>query len=936
MQQYIGEETSECERFHHLFDSSVSPVTIRMGRFMQVIVTHENADFDAVASLLGAAKLYPDARALLPNRLNRNVRDFLQLYADEFPFTWPHELPQKKISRLILVDTQHAPSLRGLDDHTIYQVVDHHARAPHLPANAIAILQNTGATATLLVEEIKSQRIPLSSHEATLLLLGIYEDTGSLLYSSTTPRDVYAAAWLMEQGAVMELVRQSLKYPLSENQQALYHQLTDAMETHHIAGHVVMIATAVAHSYVEEISTLAHKLRDLFEPDALFLIVAMEDHIQIVARSTTDAVDVGFITSLLGGGGHARAAAALVRGTNIGEVREQLLSLLHQHARPSVTVGDIMSYGVHTLSPYDTVARAAEMMARYGHEGFPVVEAGRIVGVLTRREIDKALHHKLGSSAISRVMRKGEISVTPEDSVEKLQEIMTREGIGQVPVVVGDKVIGIVTRTDLLKLWSTTPGASRAEQVARRLQEVMPPALLQLLREAGRIAAAQGDTLYIVGGFVRDLLHRTNSEYHISFPDIDLVVEGDAIRLARHLAQRYGGQVRSHQRFGTAKWLLPATLHLPDERARDASSAEVEIPVTTGQLPPSLDFVTARMEFYEHPTALPEVERSSIKQDLHRRDFTINTLAICLSPERFGELLDFYGGEHDLRRGLIRVLHSLSFVEDPTRILRAVRLEQRLGFQIEARTMELLQGAIDLLDRVSGERIFHELLLILREKEPERVLSRLDALGVLHQIHPDLRADEWAMQRIVALRHSRDGTPWERLHPVEVHYLGILTFRMTQPALEQLITRLHIPGQFADTLREVELLRRTHLPVLEQPQRPSRLYELLAPFDSQSIFIGWLGSDDETVRAQLTQFESELRHVQPIIDGHYLRSVFKLRPGPVYRQIIDALRGARLDGQVVTLEDEHAWVERWLLERANGRNVASVHHHGEKIGDQTV
>ncbi|MGC8879291.1 MAG: CBS domain-containing protein [Anaerolineae bacterium] len=897
---------------------------------MHVIVTHENADFDAVASLLGAVKLYPAALALLPNRVNRNVRDFLNLYGDTLPFTWPHELPQKRITRLTVVDSQHVPSLRGLDAETVCQVIDHHARAPYLSDSVITTLQDTGATATLLVEEIKTQRIPLSSHEATLLLLGIYEDTGSLLYSSTTPRDVYAAAWLMEQGAVMEVVRQFLKYPLSEDQQALYRQLMDAMQTHHIAGHVIMIAAAVADRYVEEISTLAHKLRDLFEPDALFLLVAMEDHIQLVARSTTDAIDVGFIASMFGGGGHARAAAALVHGVNVEEARAQLLELLQRNVRPSVTVGDIMSRGVHTLSPYDTVARAAEMMARYGHEGFPVVEGGRVVGVLTRREIDKALHHKLGNSAISRIMHKGEIYVTPHDSVEKLQDIMTREGIGQVPVVNGDRVIGIVTRTDLIKLWSASPGASRAEQIVRRMQEVMPAALLQLLREAGRIAAAHGDTLYIVGGFVRDLLYRANSENHVPYPDIDLVVEGDAIRLARRLAQRYGGQVRSHQRFGTAKWLLPSTLELPGEQGKDTPSEEPSPRVVAGELPPALDFVTARMEFYEHPTALPEVERSSIKQDLHRRDFTINTLAICLSPERFGELLDFYGGEQDLRRGLIRVLHSLSFVEDPTRILRAVRLEQRLGFQIEARTLELLQGALDLLDRVSGERIFHELLLILREPEPERALSRLDALGVLRQIHPELRTDAWAVQRMVALRQAREGTPWERIRPTEVHYLGILTFRMGQSALEELITRLHIPGQLVSTVRQVELLRRTRLAELEQPQRPSRIYELLAPFDTHSLLISWLGSEHEIVRAQLAQFQGELRGVQPIIDGHYLRRVFKLRPGPIYRQIIDALRAARLDGEVVTLEDEHAWVERWLSERANGLLAAKAQHQDEK------
>jgi tRNA nucleotidyltransferase (CCA-adding enzyme) len=424
---------------------------------------------------------------------------------------------------------------------------------------------------------------------------------------------------------------------------------------------------------------------------------------------------------------------------------------------------------------------------------------------------------------------------------------------------------------------------------------------------------------------VRDLLHRIDLGSAVTYPDIDLVVEGDAIRLARELAERYGGQVRSHQRFGTAKWLLPEGLlngssgsdPIATRQGRSNAAQGCPAPKTARQ-PAALDFVTARTEFYEHPSALPEVERSSIKQDLHRRDFTINTLAIRLLPEHFGEVLDFYGGESDLRQGLIRVLHSLSFVEDPTRILRAVRLEQRMGFRIESRTLELLEHALDLLDRVSGERIYHELHLILCEPEPERALRRLDELGVLRQINPELQADEWVMDRVTDLRRGLVGTPWERSKLADVHFLGILAFRLAPAALESLISRLRIPGYEADTLRQVELLHRTCLPRLQEPLRPSQIYALLSTFGSNALLIAWLGSSDEAVRAQLAQFQRDLRGVQPIIDGNYLRSTFQLRPGPMFRRVLDALRGARLDGLVVTLADEHSWVEGWMKERANG------------------
>ncbi|MCP4594831.1 MAG: CCA tRNA nucleotidyltransferase, partial [bacterium] len=171
-------------------------------------------------------------------------------------------------------------------------------------------------------------------------------------------------------------------------------------------------------------------------------------------------------------------------------------------------------------------------------------------------------------------------------------------------------------------------------------------------------------------------------------------------------------------------------------------------------MPSSVDFVTARTEFYTYPTALPQVERSSITQDLHRRDFTINTLAIRLDPDHWGELVDFYGGEPDLRAGIIRVLHSLSFVDDPTRMLRAARLESRMGFHLDPRSEELIADALPLLKRVSGDRIRHELELIFREAEPERALRRLEELGVLQHIHSRLRCDRWLQAKYRAIREG--------------------------------------------------------------------------------------------------------------------------------------------------------------------------------------
>ncbi|MFL7791833.1 MAG: CBS domain-containing protein, partial [Anaerolineae bacterium] len=363
---------------------------------MEVILTHENADFDAVASLLGASKLFPSATPVLPRRVNRNGRAFVSIYGTELPFVQSDDLPRRrKITRAILVDTQGLATLKGMGRDLKVDIIDHHERDADLNPNWTFSGETLGATTTLLVEEIRVRGIELTWVEATLLWLGIHEDTGSLSYTATTARDVRAAAWLMEQGARLDVASEFLHHPLSPAQRELYEQLLEQSETYEIGGHNVVIAWAEAQGLEEEISTLAHKLRELLEPAALFVLVALDPgrsagpghstRVQLVARSTTDDIDVAEIAERFGGGGHKRASAGLVRGRSLQEVREGLLELLPRVVRSGATVRQIMSRGVQVLGPRDTVAEAAERMRRTGHEGFPVVLAGNVIGLLTRR-----------------------------------------------------------------------------------------------------------------------------------------------------------------------------------------------------------------------------------------------------------------------------------------------------------------------------------------------------------------------------------------------------------------------------------------------------------------------------------------------------------------------------------------------------------------------
>ncbi len=432
-----------------------------------------------------------------------------------------------------------------------------------------------------------------------------------------------------------------------------------------------------------------------------------------------------------------------------------------------------------------------------------------------------------------------------------------------------------------------------------RLEQFLPAPVLEMVRHISQAAQELGVQIYFVGGLVRDIL------LGISNMDIDLVVEGDAIALAQRLASSFGGRVRTHARFGTAKWLLEDHFWQQFEGQNHVSAL----------LPNFIDFVTARSEFYEHPTALPQVTRGSIKLDLHRRDFTINTLAIWLNPGHFGELLDFYGGKRDLEIGILRVLHSLSFIDDPTRILRAVRFEQRLGFRIEPRTEELLLQSVTMLDRVTGDRIRHELELLLREPQPELGFSRLNQLGVLEQIHPALTFDDWLYDRFVRLREVWEDPVWGLAlddNITELAYFGLLTFRMDLRALEVLERRLHVQRTTAEQISQLHALKGS-FGVLARCQTPSAVYQVLESYSRQALLIAFVAAEDSLVRDLVHRYVYSWAGVKICTSGQDLRAR-GLPPGPRYREILGELLHARLDGRISTDEDEKAYLEALLGE----------------------
>lgn len=411
------------------------------------------------------------------------------------------------------------------------------------------------------------------------------------------------------------------------------------------------------------------------------------------------------------------------------------------------------------------------------------------------------------------------------------------------------------------------------------MRRQLPAELREFLQVAGRQAEAQGHNLYLVGGAVRDLLlERPNT-------DFDLVLEGDAPSFARRLARlmrdgsddlKLSDRVTIHPRFGTAKF-------------------------QRGDI--TIDVVTARSETYARPGALPTVKPDTIRDDLFRRDFTINAMAIELMPASIGRLLDYFYGIKDLQRGLIRILHNRSFIDDATRMLRAVRYEQRLGFKLEDDTERLLKRDVSYLDTISGDRIRHELELICREDKPEQILERAQTLGVLRQLHPALKVDGATAER---LRRARQ----QGMTETDM-YLSILAYPLDSEAIEGFVERLNITGELKRGIKQLPRLK-AKLPTLASSNiAPSAVYRLLQKYHPGAIATCVLAADEPTVRFQMERYLNELRYVKTHLDGDALKAL-GVKPGPRLGKMIESLREARLDGAVKARDDEEALVRRLL------------------------
>lgn len=866
---------------------------------MDVITTHINADFDALASMVAAKKYYPDAVLSFPGSQEKNVRDFLATSNIPLEFRKLKDIDLQQITRLILVDVK-SPERIGkfsevLDkEGLIIHIFDHHPFSDKDIKGHNEVIEKVGATATIFAENLQKDKIPLSPAEATLLMLGIYEETGSLIFPSTTVRDLTAAAYLLKKGANLKIVSSFFKRELGPEDIELLNELIQNAKDYVIHDIRIKIAKASRETYMGDIAFLAHKIREMEDVDAMFLLVMMEDRVQVIARSHSSEVDASEVLREIGGGGHPQAASAVVRDMSLEETGERLLSILKEKIHPSKTAKDIMTSPVKTIPWNKTIKTAEQTMTRYEVNVLPVLRNSSFYGLISREVVEKALFHGFGQSRISEFCTTEAPSVSPSTPTTLIESMMIEQNLRFMPVVENGHIVGAITRTDLLRsLYESllrksmisgheklTEKPSIGKNLSAVLKSRFPPEIYNLLLLSGEVARDLGFTSYLVGGSVRDLL-RGESNF-----DIDIVIEGDGIAFAQALGDKLGGKVKTHRRFGTAV-------------------------VITEFL--KFDVATSRTEYYESPAALPRVETSSIKKDVYRRDFTINTMAIMLNPEQFGKLLDFFGGQRDIKEKTLRILHNLSFIEDPTRAFRAIRFAERFGFKISKHTMNLIKTAVrmNLFDKLSGARMYDELNLLFTETEPLNAIKRLFKFDLLKFIHKSLTLTETLKDTFKAIQET---FAWfkllffeEELNKAHLFLMALLN-ELTPPERSEALQRLYVPPSARkEILDGIEKSEKVLAGLTGASEK--LIYYTLMPLDIPTILFAMASTKDQEQKKAISLYLTTLRKIKPEITGKDLEKM-GYAPGPLFKEILTALLEARLERRIKSREEEMVFVRK--------------------------
>jgi len=425
---------------------------------MEIITTHKNSDFDALASVFSAAILYPDATPVLPRSLNHNVRAFLSIHKDLFPFASPKDIAPEAVSMLVVVDTNRWSRLDGMDAFkkmpglTIH-LWDHHLTPGDIKANW-SCCESVGSAVTLLVRRLEKEKKPLSTIQASLFLAGIYEDTGNLTFPSTTAQDAKSAAFLLDQKADLNMLNNFLRPVYGPKQKNILFEMLKNAKRQKLKGYSVSMIKQKVEGHTPGLAVVVDMYQDIVNVDAAFGIFteAKKNRTIVIGRSGASGIHIGSIMRSMGGGGHPNAGSAMLKSVDPNAVEKWVAELIMGNQQSSVQIGDLMSFPVFTVSPEAPMKEVAFLLREKGCTGFPVADGEKVVGIISRRDFKKVKSKQM-DSPVKAFMCTKVTQIDPGSSVVQAARLMIRDDIGRLPVVKDEKLIGIITRTDTMRYY---------------------------------------------------------------------------------------------------------------------------------------------------------------------------------------------------------------------------------------------------------------------------------------------------------------------------------------------------------------------------------------------------------------------------------------------------------------------------------------------------
>jgi tRNA nucleotidyltransferase (CCA-adding enzyme) len=861
---------------------------------MEIIVTHVSSDFDSFAGMIAAKKLYPDAVIILPTSINQNVRKFIALNEDSLPpLKEPNEINLNNVKKIIIIDTKFASRLGPVKElitrkNVEITIFDHHQEYEEDIKAAVKYNLNVGATTTILVNLLKKNDINFSEVEATLFLLGIHEDTGSFTYLNTSVEDLEAAAFLLSRGANLYILSKFLNLSLNDSQHSLLEKLIMNCKRIRINDKEVIISFASMDTFIEGLSVLTRKLSQIEDINVVVCWVKMKEKTYIVGRSDDREVDISKVLEIIGGGGHPQASSAVIRDLTFEEIEEKIKFSLSGNIKKSNVARDIMSYPVRVAEENESILKVGEILKKYGHSGIPILDDKKnLAGIITRKDIDQAIKHGLAHAPI-KGFKSGEIiTATPETSIDEIQRLMIENGIGRIPIIQKSEIIGIVTRKDILRylqkkninqfnenMRGNFNLSTEDSFVKEKLAVFFPADILRIFEVVSSLAYEFEYKAYLVGGMVRDFLLGIHNF------DVDLVIEGDGVIFAKKLAELLKAKVDSYEKFKTAVLVLENGQHI--------------------------DVASARVEYYNKPAALPEVEMGNIRQDLARRDFTINTLAISLNKNDFGSVEDFFGGRKDLAAKRIKILHKMSFVEDPTRIFRAVRFEKRLGFKMDSLTEKLARSTLemDIMSMLTGIRIRDEIIALLSEDKPWNAVQRLFEIGALKKIGINLKVTNDFLKFIKkVLDKSLELKSYIKINPENWKILLILLMKNEMPDyLKKWCFDMKIRNKdssiIINSAGNFEFLKNN---LKNRITKKFELYKIINKIPPELLVI--IAGLDGYYNKNVKYYYKNLANLKLEINGEDLKKT-GLKPSKNFKIILGKLFELKIEGKLKSKEEE--------------------------------